>query len=244
MGDVSVRAATAADAAAICVIYNQGIEDRLATLETERRTPDERREWLAARGPRHPVVLAESGGQAVGWASLNRFNPRPLTITWPILSCTSSGAGGAAASAGGSSTGWSSSDASIAYHKLVLAAFPFNAAGMALYERCGFRTVGVYREQGVSMAPGSTSSSWSGCSKGRLAALPVGLALVQECVHAFLEILGEIARQDQILEILGRDAGDVAAGRFLDRGHREGRVLADRAASSRVRARSSVAGCT
>ena len=34
------------------------------------------------------------------------------------------------------------------YHKLVLSAFPSNASGMALYERLGFRTVGVYREQG------------------------------------------------------------------------------------------------
>jgi phosphinothricin acetyltransferase len=34
------------------------------------------------------------------------------------------------------------------YHKLVLAAFPFNRSGVALYERCGFREVGVYREQG------------------------------------------------------------------------------------------------
>jgi len=34
------------------------------------------------------------------------------------------------------------------YHKLVLSAFPTNAAGMALYERLGFRTVGVYEEQG------------------------------------------------------------------------------------------------
>ena len=34
------------------------------------------------------------------------------------------------------------------YHKLVLSAFPFNEAGMALYERLGFRTVGIYREQG------------------------------------------------------------------------------------------------
>jgi hypothetical protein len=32
----SIRAACAADAEAICLIYNQGIEDRLATLETER----------------------------------------------------------------------------------------------------------------------------------------------------------------------------------------------------------------
>jgi phosphinothricin acetyltransferase len=35
------------------------------------------------------------------------------------------------------------------YHKLVLSAFPFNAAGMALYEKLGFRTVGTYEEQGL-----------------------------------------------------------------------------------------------
>jgi len=55
-----VRPATAEDAAAICEIYNQGIEDRLATLETELRTPQERREWLSARSPRHPVIVAET----------------------------------------------------------------------------------------------------------------------------------------------------------------------------------------
>ena len=54
-----LRLATASDAEAICRIYNQGIEDRVATLETELRTPDERRQWLAGRGPRHPVIVAE-----------------------------------------------------------------------------------------------------------------------------------------------------------------------------------------
>ena len=38
--------------------------------------------------------------------------------------------------------------AALDYHKIVLATFPFNAAGVALYERVGFRSVGVYREQG------------------------------------------------------------------------------------------------
>ncbi|MBI3998669.1 MAG: GNAT family N-acetyltransferase, partial [Armatimonadetes bacterium] len=37
----------------------------------------------------------------------------------------------------------------LGYHKMVLAAFPFNAAGVALYERMGFTRVGVYREQGL-----------------------------------------------------------------------------------------------
>jgi phosphinothricin acetyltransferase len=34
------------------------------------------------------------------------------------------------------------------YHKLVLATLAHNAAGTALYEKVGFRRVGVYREQG------------------------------------------------------------------------------------------------
>ncbi len=46
-----LRLATATDAEAICRIYNQGIEDRVATLETELRTPDERRQWLEGRTP-------------------------------------------------------------------------------------------------------------------------------------------------------------------------------------------------
>lgn len=58
---ITVRPARASDAEAICVIYNQGIEDR-ATLETQLRTPSERRQWLASRGPRHPVVVAEVDG--------------------------------------------------------------------------------------------------------------------------------------------------------------------------------------
>ena len=76
MSDLSNRRAHAADAEAIAAIYNQGIEDRVATLETEVRTPDERRAWLAARGERHPVLIAERGGAVLAWASLNPFNPR------------------------------------------------------------------------------------------------------------------------------------------------------------------------
>ena len=36
----------------------------------------------------------------------------------------------------------------LGYHKLVLAAFPWNVAGMRAYGRAGFREVGIYREQG------------------------------------------------------------------------------------------------
>jgi phosphinothricin acetyltransferase len=146
---LGVRPATEADVAAICRIYNQGIEDRVATLETELRTPAERREWLAARGPRHPVLAATAGGELVGWGSLNRFNPRPAYDHVADLSVYVE-------------RGWRGCGVGrrllealvetarrLGYHKMVLAAFPSNAAGMALYERLGFTRVGVYREQGL-----------------------------------------------------------------------------------------------
>jgi L-amino acid N-acyltransferase YncA len=144
-----IRRAAEEDAAAIARIYNQGIEDRVATLETELRTPEERVRWLAARGSRHPVLVAVSAGSVVGWASLNPFNPRRVYDHVVDLSVYVSrehrGRGIGDALLGELET----SARRLGYHKLVLAAFPTNAPGMALYERHGFQTVGVYNEQGV-----------------------------------------------------------------------------------------------
>src|SRR5262249_3655099 len=77
VAELTIREATLDDAEAIARIYNQGIEARLAALETTLRSADERRDWLRARGERHPVLVCESDGRVVGWASLNPFNPRP-----------------------------------------------------------------------------------------------------------------------------------------------------------------------
>jgi L-amino acid N-acyltransferase YncA len=143
-----IRDATPDDAPAIAEIYNQGIEDRLATLETGLRDADERRSWLAARGPRHPVLVAEDGASAVAWASLNSFNPRPAYDHVADFSIY------IARDRRGRGLGSILLDAleqrarAIGYHKLVLAAFPENEAGMRLYRRKGFTTVGVYHEQG------------------------------------------------------------------------------------------------
>jgi phosphinothricin acetyltransferase len=143
-----IRPATVADAAALCRIYNQGIQDRVATLETEERTPEERAQWLEARGPRHPVLVAESDGAVVGWASLNVFNPRRAYEHVADLSLY------VEREWRGRGVGRRLLDALVArarelgYHKLVLAAFPWNEAGMRAYRRAGFREVGIYREQG------------------------------------------------------------------------------------------------
>jgi hypothetical protein len=65
---VRLRVATEADAAAIAEIYNQGIEDRVATYETERRSPEDRRAWLCSIAGHYPAIVAEVEGQLVGWA--------------------------------------------------------------------------------------------------------------------------------------------------------------------------------
>jgi len=146
-----VRAATAADAEAICRIYNQGIEDRLATLETELRTPDERRQWLSARALRHPVIVATAetaGPEPIAWASLNVFNARECYRFVADISVYVERAWR------GKGAGRVLLDRLVelgrahGFHKLVLSAFPFNPGGMALYTRTGFRTVGIYKEQG------------------------------------------------------------------------------------------------
>jgi len=146
--DVTLRPATAADAEGICTIYNQGIEDR-ATLETQLRTPSERRQWLAARGARHPVIVAEMGGGVVGWGSLNAFNPREayrhvadfsvyVERTWRGKGVGRTLLGRLVELA-----------RDLGYHKMVLTGFPFNPASVALYEHMGFARVGIYREQGM-----------------------------------------------------------------------------------------------
>jgi phosphinothricin acetyltransferase len=162
---VTIRDAVLDDAEAICRIYNQGIADRVATLETELRTPAERREWMAAHGPRHPVLIAETAPPTVsnrppaaqaglaapattGWASLNRFNPRPVydhvadVSVYIERAWRGRGVGRMLLAA------LIERARTLGYHKTVLAAFPDNAAGMALYTRLGFTRVGVYREQG------------------------------------------------------------------------------------------------
>lgn len=146
---ILIRSAIPADVPAITRIYNEGIRDRLATLETEERTPEERNAWLEARDEQHPVLVAERNGNIAGWGSLNVFNPRPAYRFVADFSVY------VAAEARGSGIGSALMAAlierarSLDYHKLVLAAFPFNEAGMRLYQRFGFREVGIYREQGL-----------------------------------------------------------------------------------------------
>src|SRR5438132_6639622 len=80
MGDLhptTVRLARLADAAAITAIYNQGIEERNATFETEPRTVEQITTQLAEKGERYPTIIVEREGQVVAWASAGLYRCRP-----------------------------------------------------------------------------------------------------------------------------------------------------------------------
>ena len=143
-----VRLARADDAAAIATIYNEGIADRVATFETEPRTPEQIARQLADKGDRYPTVVVDRGGQIVAWASAGSYRNRPAYAgvaehsVYVARGARGTGAGRAALE------GLIHAYAQRGFWKIVSRIFPENTASIQLHERCGFRVVGVYRRHG------------------------------------------------------------------------------------------------
>lgn len=147
-GTLDTRLATPADAAGIAAIYNEGIADRVATFETEPRTPEQIAAQLADKGDRFPTVVAERDGQLVAWAAAGPYRSRPAYAgvaehsVYVARSARGTGAGRAALEA------LCRAYAERGFWKIVSRIFPENTASLGLHERCGFRVVGVYRRHG------------------------------------------------------------------------------------------------
>ena len=145
MSEMTIREAMRDDAAAIARIYNQGIEDRGATFETEPRTPADIASRLAEAG-RFPMLVAEQDGTAVGWAGLSSYRARPCYAGIAEFSIYLD------RGARGRGIGRQLLAALVdtardrGYWKLVSRIFPTNAASRALCRACGFREVGVYEK--------------------------------------------------------------------------------------------------
>ncbi|MEA2687700.1 MAG: hypothetical protein QOJ39_3408 [Candidatus Eremiobacteraeota bacterium] len=72
-----VRSATRDDLDAIRRIYNEGIADRIATLDEAPKDEAEIEEWWSAHQGRYAVLVAEiASGEIAGWASLNPYSHR------------------------------------------------------------------------------------------------------------------------------------------------------------------------
>ena len=143
-----VRRALPSDAAAIARIYNQGIEDRVATFETEPRTPPQIEALLAERGERYPTVVVERDGAVIAWASVSRYRSRPCYdgvgefSVYVAREARGTGAGTAALQ------GLIEACERRGFWKLLSRVFPENAASRALCRKTGFREVGFYLRHG------------------------------------------------------------------------------------------------
>ncbi|WP_163140780.1 arsinothricin resistance N-acetyltransferase ArsN1 family A [Bacillus sp. 22-7] len=144
-----VRLAKKTDLEEIMEIYNQGIKDRIATLETEEKDLSYMADWFEQHQGRFSVLAAEKGGQVIGWASLNPYSSRCSYNGVADISVYISrefrgkGAGGKLLSA------LEKKARENKFHKLVLFTFPFNGLGQSLYKKLGFREVGIFQNQGV-----------------------------------------------------------------------------------------------
>lgn len=81
MGDVEIRAATTADAAATAAIYNDEVTTSNVTFDLVTRSVEEQAAWLGARAGALEVVVAEVDGEIAGFASLSPYRDRPAYRT-------------------------------------------------------------------------------------------------------------------------------------------------------------------
>jgi phosphinothricin acetyltransferase len=143
-----VRLAEQADALAIALIYNEGIDDRIATFETEHRSPEQIAATLARKGDRYPTVVVERDDRVAAWAGAAAYRERPAYAGVAEHSVY------VARAARGTGLGRAALEtlcgvyATRGFWKLVSRILTENAASLALHERCGFRVVGVYRRHG------------------------------------------------------------------------------------------------
>jgi len=140
------RPAKLEDAEAIARIYNEGIEDRIATFETRLRSAEDIRAWFDGR---HPIVVVEEGNEVVAFAATSSYRPRECyagiaeTSVYVVRSFRRRGAGSFALLA------LIQAAQQAGFWKLVSRIFPENVASRGLVRELGFREVGVYEKHGL-----------------------------------------------------------------------------------------------
>ena len=139
------RAGTPSDAARIAAIYNQGMEDRVATFETETRSAEQILKWFDEG---YPVLVSGEGAEIYAYAVAFPYRLRPHYegvrefSVYVARDARGKGFGKMAVSAlidEAKARGW---------WKLLSRIFPENTASRKLCASLGFREVGIYEKHG------------------------------------------------------------------------------------------------
>lgn len=72
-----IRRARGQDYQIIIDIFNQAVDDGIATDETHPVTITDRKDWFAQFNDRHPLWVITINGIVVGWCALEHFYPHP-----------------------------------------------------------------------------------------------------------------------------------------------------------------------
>lgn len=143
-----VRTAKETDLLSILNIYNEGIEDRIATLEEDIKDSVYIKEWFFNRDNKYEVIVAEIENTIVGWASLNPYSHRCAYAGVADISVYIQRENRGKGIGKSLLKELENRARQVNFHKLVLFTFPFNKAGQGLYNSVGFREVGIFHEQG------------------------------------------------------------------------------------------------
>jgi L-amino acid N-acyltransferase YncA len=141
---VNIRPAQPTDAAAIARIYSQGIEERIATFETEPRSTEDMLAYLEERAGCYPVIVADQDGQVVAWAAAGGYRSRECyagVCEFSVYADRDARGTGAAQAA---LEGLIDACEKAGFWKLVSRIFPENVRSRGLCRKVGFREVGVY----------------------------------------------------------------------------------------------------
>lgn len=139
-----IRAAVPGDAAAVAAIYEQGIHAGTATVLRRPPTADTMRDRMTSARTQHSWLVAECGGEVVGWAAtmpylgLEEYAGVAEFSVYVAPDCQGRGVGRVLM------TALMSASEQAGLYKMTSRVFSANAASRAMLSQVGFREVGTY----------------------------------------------------------------------------------------------------
>ena len=145
-----VRPAVADDLAALTDIYNHYVVNTAITFDLQPFTPEARRAWFDEHSStgRHRVLVAAEGDALLGYATTSRWRPKAAydTTVEASVYCRADAVGRGIGTR--LYTTLFESLVSEDVHRIVAGVSLPNQASIALHERLGFHSVGVFRGVG------------------------------------------------------------------------------------------------